>query len=48
MAKVDNIIKSTYRVLLSRGRTGCYVWCKDEGLREYLKQRLVLTVSQKD
>ena len=45
MAKVDNIIKSTYRVLLSRGRKGCYVWCKDEGLREYFKMRLALAKS---
>ena len=45
MAKVDNIIKSTYRVLLSRGRKGCYVWCKDEGLREYFKKRLALAKS---
>ena len=42
MAKVDEIIKGTYRVLLSRGRRGCFVWCKDAALREYLKQRLAL------
>ena len=46
MSKVDNIIKSTYRVLLSRGRKGCYVWCKDEGLREYFKKRLALAKSR--
>jgi uncharacterized protein len=44
--KVDSIIKSTYRVLLSRGRKGCYVWCRDIGLREYLKERLKLAKSQ--
>ncbi len=43
MAKVDEIIKGTYRVLLSRGRRGSFVWCKDEALREYLKKRLTLT-----
>src|SRR5665213_2572006 len=43
--RVDSIIKSTYRVLLSRGRKGCYVWCKDEALREYLKQRLLFAKS---
>jgi DUF2075 family protein len=47
VAKVDNIIKSTYRVLLSRGRKGCYVWCKDEGLREYFKMRLTLANSKR-
>ncbi len=40
--KVQTIIKSTYKVLLSRGRMGCYVWCADVELREYLKQRLAL------
>jgi len=43
MAKVDEIIKGTYRVLLSRGRRGSFVWCKDAALREYLKKRLTLT-----
>lgn len=42
LEKVQAIIKSTYKVLLSRGRLGCYVWCADTGLREYLKQRLQL------
>lgn len=40
--RVDLIIKSTYKVLLSRGRLGCYVWCADPALREYLKERLAL------
>jgi phage repressor protein C with HTH and peptisase S24 domain len=42
LGKVQAIIKSTYKVLLSRGRLGCYVWCADAGLRDYLKQRLIL------
>jgi DUF2075 family protein len=44
-AKVDDIIKSTYRVLISRGRRGCYVWCKDPSLREYLLMRLSVAKS---
>jgi uncharacterized protein len=40
--KVQAIIKSTYKVLLSRGRKGCYVWCADAEFREYLKSRLAL------
>jgi len=43
MAKVNNIIKSTYKVLMSRGRKGCYVWCKDVALRDYLNERFLLT-----
>ncbi|MDD5677885.1 MAG: DUF2075 domain-containing protein [Kiritimatiellae bacterium] len=44
--KVQSIIKSTYKVLLSRGRKGCYVWCADKALREYLKSRLALASQQ--
>lgn len=46
--KVQTIIKSTYKVLLSRGRLGCYVWCADVQLREYLKQRLVLVSATRE
>jgi DUF2075 family protein len=35
----DEIIKNTYRTLLTRGMKGCYVFCVDEGLREYLKEK---------
>ena len=40
LARVQGIIKSTYKVLLSRGRRGCFVWCADGELREYLKGRV--------
>jgi DUF2075 family protein len=42
LAKVQAIIKNTYKVLLSRGRKGCFVWCADPSLREYLRDRLGL------
>lgn len=42
LVKVQAIIKNTYKVLLSRGRKGCFVWCADPGLREYLRDRLRL------
>jgi DUF2075 family protein len=42
LAKVQDIIKSTYKVLLTRGRYGCFVWCADAELREYLKERLLM------
>lgn len=35
----DRIIKNTYKVLMSRGMRGCYVYCTDEGLREHLRRR---------
>ncbi len=36
----DEIIKNTYRTLMSRGMKGCFVYCTDEGMRSYLKKRL--------
>jgi uncharacterized protein len=41
-AKVQAIIKNTYKVLMSRGRKGCFVWCADPALRDYLRERLKL------
>ncbi|WP_096438753.1 DUF2075 domain-containing protein [Alteribacter populi] len=37
----DDIIRNTYRTLLTRGQKGCFVYCTDEPLAEYLKERLV-------
>ena len=36
----DRIIKNTYRTLLKRGQKGCYIYCVDEDLKNYLKERL--------
>jgi len=38
--EATQIIKNTYRVLLSRGMKGCYVYCTDRALSEYFKMRL--------
>ena len=35
----DEIIKNTYRTLMTRGMKGCYVYCCDEALANYLKER---------
>lgn len=37
---VDAIIRNTYRTLMTRGQKGCYVYCVDEKLADYLKCRL--------
>ena len=34
----DTIIRNTYRVLLTRGIKGCYVYACDDHLRKYLKK----------
>lgn len=44
----DSIIRNTYRVLLTRGIKGCYVYACDEALQQYLKKlEITLTISQK-
>ena len=32
------LILNTYKTLLTRGQKGCYVYCEDEALREYIKR----------
>ncbi len=36
----DEIIKNTYRTLMTRGMKGCYVYCTDQKLAEHLKESL--------
>lgn len=36
----DNIIKNTYRTLMTRGMKGCYVYCTNKELKEYLKNNI--------
>ena len=38
--KADEIIKNTYRTLMTRGMKGCYVYCCDSALGEHLKKRI--------
>ena len=34
--ELRNIIKNTYRTLMTRGQKGCYIYCTDEELRGYI------------
>ena len=36
----DEIIKNTYRTLMTRGQKGCYVYCEDKALANYLRNRI--------
>lgn len=36
----DRIIRNTYKTLLTRGQKGCYIYCEDKMLQEYLKKRI--------
>jgi len=40
ITQIDSIIKNTYRTLMTRGMKGCYVYCCDSSLAEYLKSGL--------
>lgn len=35
--EADEIIKNTYRTLMTRGMKGCYVYCVDEKLADYFR-----------
>ncbi|MCX7035920.1 MAG: DUF2075 domain-containing protein [Proteobacteria bacterium] len=37
----DRIIKNTYRALMTRGMKGCYVYCTDPALAQFLRSRLI-------
>jgi DUF2075 family protein len=37
--KLNAVIRNTYRTLMTRGMKGCYVYCVDEPLGQYLKDR---------
>lgn len=36
----DEIIKNTYKTLMTRGMKGCYIYCVDNELQEYFKERI--------
>lgn len=36
----ETLIKNTYKTLLTRAQKGCYIYCTDSSLREYLKESL--------
>ena len=38
--KADEIIRNTYRTLMSRGMRGCYIYCTDKKTSEYFKKSL--------
>lgn len=33
----EKLIKNTYKTLLTRGQKGCYIYCEDKALREYIR-----------
>lgn len=39
-ALADRIIRNTYRTLLSRGQKGCFIYCEDKALLNYMAKML--------
>lgn len=37
----DRLIRNTYKVLLTRGQKGCYIYCEDKELNNYIKAHVV-------
>ena len=44
----DEIIKNTYRTLMTRGMKGCYVYCTDTALAQYFKKLLKQILDEKE
>ena len=44
----DEIIRNTYRTLLTRGQKGCFIFCTDPELNKYFKQRINAVINNKD
>lgn len=44
----DQIIRNTYRTLMTRGQKGCFVFCTDPELKDYFKERLQRTKAYND
>lgn len=38
-AQARRLILNTYKTLLTRGQKGCYVYCEDQALSEYMKRK---------
>ena len=36
----EELIKNTYRTLMTRGMKGCYLYCCDDQLQEYMRTRI--------
>lgn len=41
-SQLTDYVKKIYKVLMTRGMKGCYIFCRDEGLKNYFKKSLNL------
>ena len=43
IALANQLIKNTYKTLLTRGQKGCYIYCEDKPLANYIKKILKIS-----
>lgn len=43
IALANQLIKNTYKTLLTRGQKGCYIYCEDKPLANYIKKTLKIS-----
>lgn len=43
-ALADRLIRNTYKTLMSRGQKGCYIYCEDKPLLEYISTMLGIEI----
>lgn len=44
----DELIRNTYKTLLSRGQKGCFIYCEDKYLKEHIKYTLLNNINKRD
>lgn len=42
----DKLIRNTYKTLMSRGQKGCYIYCEDKALLEYISKMLRIEITK--
>lgn len=42
----DKLIRNTYKTLMSRGQKGCYLYCEDKPLLEYISRMLGIEITE--
>lgn len=42
----DKLIRNTYKTLLSRGQKGCYLYCEDKPLLQYISRTLNIEITE--
>ena len=40
----DRLIRNTYKTLMSRGQKGCFIYCEDKPLLEYISSMLGIKI----